>query len=361
MPNQYTHIVLGSSPLCLTEAICLQLSGKKVLLIESEHAMGGSWKTIQTKKFKDVETGCHVMYRNRAAYQFMEEKLGIKMPDFSPQPLIIRHHQKANYKYTNFWDVIDVGLSVHLKKREIKTVLAYIKRAVIELADKGKFRYPDGGSKVMLEKLMRKAQETGVIFKTLQVDEIYIKNQSIELMDGSEKITADHLIITPNTTLKQIKSDDQYFNISVAEKRSVANLFLLIEGSAIQTMSYVGVKKHKIFRIADMTYHNKHYLDKGQRVVCAQIRQEYLQTESDAEKVKDEVVSFLKKFNLVSSNMVLKDWELYYYDYYHRHEHFLKELPNQFMKQVQILRSHNFIISMSEIAERWKHHLPSVK
>lgn len=57
--------------------------------------------------------------------------------------------------------------------------------------------------------------------------------------------------------------------------------------------------------------------------------------------------------------MVLKDWELFYYDYYHRHENFLKELPQSFRKQVQILRSHNFTISMAEISKRWKDKLPT--
>lgn len=299
MKSDYTHIVLGSSPLSLAEAICLQLCGNKVLVIEHEQVFGGSWKMMQTKKFVDMETGCHVMYRNTMAYQFMEEKLDIKMPNFKPQPRIIRYGSNSNYKYTSFWDVIDVAIGVHLKKGEIRTVLAYVKRAIIELLDFGNYKYPAGGSKVMVEKLIEKARKCDVQFESLKVNEIYLKNNQVEVIHGVHKITADYIVITPNTTLQKIISDSQTFEISIAEKRAVANMFLLIENSPQQMISYVGVKKHIIFRIADMTYDNQLYLKKGQRVLCAQIRVENLKTEGDAERVKDIVVDYLKKFKLV--------------------------------------------------------------
>ena len=359
MNCDYTHIVLGSSPLSLAEAICLQLSGNKVLVIENGSAYGGSWQTIQTKKFVDMETGCHIMYRNSSAYNFIEDKFGIKMPASMPQPRIIRYNSNANYKFTNFWDVIDVAIGVHLKKGEIRTLLAYVKRAIIEIFNQGKFRYPEGGSKVLVEKLVAKSKQCGVVFESHLVDEIYLKNNTVEVKLNQQVITSNHLILTPNTKLKKIISDSQTFEISKAEKRSVANMFLLIEQSPKQMLSYIGVKKHKIFRIADMTYNNSHYLQKGQRVLCAQIRVEYLKNEEDAAILKDEVIAYLKKFKLVNENMILKDWELYYYDYYHRHESFLKELPSSYSNNIQILRSHNFTISMAEIAKRWKNKLPS--
>lgn len=361
MQNHYSHIVLGSSPLSLAEAICLQLSGNKVLLIEHDPVFGGSWEMIQTKKFVDMETGCHVMYRSKKAYDFIERKFGISMPDFSPQPRIIRYNRNSNYKYTSFWDVIDVAIGVHLKKGEIRTFLAYLKRAIVEVFDMGKFRYPDGGSKVLVDKMIEKARNVGVKFESIQVKQIHLKNNQVEIVDEDKKISSNFIVITPNTKLEKIISDEQTFDISKAEKRSVANMFLLIENSPQQMISYVGIKKHKIFRIADMTYHNRIYLDKKQRVLCAQIRVEHLKNEGDAERVKDEVVAYLKKFNLVHQNMILKDWELYYYDYYHRHENFLKELPQSFRKNVQILRSHNFTISMAEIADRWNDKVPNSK
>lgn len=358
MQRHFTHIVLGSSPLSLAEAICLQLYGNKVLVIENDSVYGGSWKTIQTKKFVDMETGCHVMYRNSDAYNFIEQQFGINMPDFIPQPKIIRYNSNLNYKFTNLWDVLDVAIGVHLKKGEFRTVLAYVKRALIEIFNTQKFRYPEGGSKILVGKLVQKARECGVAFEKLVVQEISIKNNLVEIELEDKKIIADKIIITPNTTLKKIVGEKETFEISNAEKRTIANLFLLIENSPEQRISYVGVKKHKIFRIADMTYNNKVYLDKNQRVLCAQIRIENLSTESDTIRVKDEVVAYLKTFNLVNKQMVLKDWELYYYNYYHRHEHFLKEIPAAFSANVHILRSHNFTISMAEIAKRWKDKLP---
>jgi hypothetical protein len=361
MQNNFTHIILGSSPLSLAEAICLQLTGNKVLVIEQSPAFGGSWKIIQTKKFIDMETGCHVMYRNKMAREFMQKKIGIDMLDFNPEPRIIRYNSNVNYKYTSFWDVIDVAFGVHFKKGEIRTVLAYIKRALVEVFDFQKYYYPQGGSKVLVEQLIEKARQAGVSFGSYKVDEIQLQDNQVLINAEQQRLSANQIVITPNTNLQKITSADQTFEISKAEKRSVANMFLLLNNSPKQMISYIGVKKNKIFRIADMTYENQHYLQKGQRVLCAQIRIENLKKDGDAELMKDEVITFLKKFNLVDPKVELVDWELYYYDYYHRHENFLKELPVNFRKNVQILRSHNFTISMAEIAERWGDLIPDVK
>ena len=55
----YDVAIIGSSPICITEAIYQTSKGKKVCLIEKGQ-LGGSWKYVDAMGFKNLEVGPHV-------------------------------------------------------------------------------------------------------------------------------------------------------------------------------------------------------------------------------------------------------------------------------------------------------------
>ena len=58
----YNKIIIGSSPICLLEAIYASNCGIKTCIIDNAVDLGGAWKKLNTENgtIKNVEIGCHI-------------------------------------------------------------------------------------------------------------------------------------------------------------------------------------------------------------------------------------------------------------------------------------------------------------
>ena len=90
--NIYPCVVIGSSPICLIEALYLSKLHPKILIVESDDRIGGAWGTINLFNSADVEIGPHIIYGsrdNQNVYQFMGQFLGISMEPMLPAPTCV--------------------------------------------------------------------------------------------------------------------------------------------------------------------------------------------------------------------------------------------------------------------------------
>jgi UDP-galactopyranose mutase len=89
--NIYPCVVIGSSPICLIEALYQSTLQEKILIVESDDHIGGAWGTINLFNFADVEIGPHIIYGscdNRSVYRFMSQFLGISMEPVCPDRFV---------------------------------------------------------------------------------------------------------------------------------------------------------------------------------------------------------------------------------------------------------------------------------
>jgi hypothetical protein len=75
----YDCIIIGSSPICLFEALYQYGSGKKVLIVDESESCGGVWKSIEICGIENVDVGCHEIGNNKHLREFLEVYAGCQM------------------------------------------------------------------------------------------------------------------------------------------------------------------------------------------------------------------------------------------------------------------------------------------
>ncbi len=85
----YDLIIIGSSPICILEAVNRSENGEKVLIIEKNNYIGGAWSCLNIFGGEDVENAIHYLLPNTEGINFLKKNLGIKIV-------------KSNFKYRIF-------------------------------------------------------------------------------------------------------------------------------------------------------------------------------------------------------------------------------------------------------------------
>jgi hypothetical protein len=75
----YDCIIVGSSPASLFEALYQKAIGKRVLILESSHCLGGAWQSITVCGVEQVDLGCHKIGKNQELAEFFQEYAGCQI------------------------------------------------------------------------------------------------------------------------------------------------------------------------------------------------------------------------------------------------------------------------------------------
>ena len=95
----YDFVVVGTSPIAITEAIFLQSQGKKVLLIDDASDFGGAWKTVHYASIPEIEIGCHIWDVEKRVTSFLDEFYGLELIELNPRPMIYYKGISIPYLY----------------------------------------------------------------------------------------------------------------------------------------------------------------------------------------------------------------------------------------------------------------------
>lgn len=82
----YDYVVIGSSPLLLIEALKFADNDKRVLLIEENEDLGGSWKLIKLPNGSVIEDACHLLEWYHRGYDVLAKRTGCKFVPMDPSP-----------------------------------------------------------------------------------------------------------------------------------------------------------------------------------------------------------------------------------------------------------------------------------
>lgn len=87
----FDYIFIGSSPIPLIEALYRSYTGSRVLVLEADSTIGGSWKSIEVCGVPSVDMGCHQIGHDPKLKSFLEDQIGCRLVSMtSPQnvPLV---------------------------------------------------------------------------------------------------------------------------------------------------------------------------------------------------------------------------------------------------------------------------------
>lgn len=76
---KFDVIIVGTSPICLLEALYRYHSGNSVLVLEKSSECGGVWKTQEICGIPNADISCHIIGKDQKGLHFFEDYLGCQM------------------------------------------------------------------------------------------------------------------------------------------------------------------------------------------------------------------------------------------------------------------------------------------
>ena len=74
----YDKLYIGSGPIMMLDALNSVLKKERVLIIDKQSELGGSWKSIKLFEGNELENAVHYLLPNKKGYDFLENHFDIK-------------------------------------------------------------------------------------------------------------------------------------------------------------------------------------------------------------------------------------------------------------------------------------------
>ncbi|MGK0236210.1 MAG: hypothetical protein ACI9EK_002758, partial [Psychroserpens sp.] len=312
----FDRVIIGSSPICLLEALYLKKKGVKVCIIDNGLKLGGAWKTLNSNNqlIKDVEIGCHIIEKDEKIFNFFRVKLKLKLIEIFPEPKFILKDKIISYNFKNFIFIFKNIKSYFFDKQGYTIFKDSVKRFVKELKEiKLKYHTFPRGSVTLVDKLCTEVNLRNIdVMLSTNIVRVNVNSETslIELITSeNESIFTNKLMITNNIKLKEI-----YFN-----KKKLRNLYtpvqydfhhmhFLIKDKGLKPFSYWRIFNNEVIhRVSNMSSQLK--LNKDEQLICVGIFQDFIEQKTN-EEICNTIRVNLKKIGLISASCQVVNFEL---------------------------------------------------
>lgn len=198
-------ILIGSSPAMMLQALILSQKYDDIEIHESKNKLGGSWKTSNFFKQKNVETGTHILapwkdfYTYNESLNILKKKLGLKLFLLRPSPerIINKNISKAELKKIKYY-YIEGGAKNILKK-----IIYLIKKQNIKIHINSKIKNIKFNNKKKLLLTNKKSIFADIVYLPYYSDfsNTFIKKNNIHLI----KKLSIHMILEFDNANKSLK------------------------------------------------------------------------------------------------------------------------------------------------------------
>lgn len=186
----YDYVVVGSSPICLLEALYHSYAGARVLIVERESKIGGAWQTIDICQIPDVDMGCHELSLKPDTKDFLEKYVGC-----------------------TFVSMYNPYNQMHIPESDSKDV--YFSEGCHELLSH-------------IHALLQKSTVTLVLNQKLEKVNLDFNRERIEITTSTGDFLASKLIITPRSVFKI----QNYPNFVNTWSHKSKHIYVLVEDSS---------------------------------------------------------------------------------------------------------------------------------
>jgi hypothetical protein len=320
--RRYSCVIIGSSPICLIEAIYQSKFREKILVVESDNGTGGAWRTITPFNVTDVEIGPHIIYssfNNRNIYKFLSD-LGISLEPVSPGPICILSGRFLGIKkiaIRHYWLIVvselldnfrekENSLSAEFRRLIVRPVIAILKQLLGFYAPP---MYPRKGSAELIAKLASMLDANGVEIQlntkisSLEIDRT---NQTAVLRTNNSVIVASKVIMTSHASLTGIYENGTLSLELDFQTDEYTLIHLLLKDAQPTTFSYVRFSDNELLvRMSDLTKYARFYAQaEDLRIFCLHTRRGFRSNHDSLETIFD----FLKRNNYIGANASIVDY-----------------------------------------------------
>jgi len=356
--KKYDMVFIGTSKICVLEAVYQSLSGKSVLMLDRQSGMGGAWRSLEIFGLHDVENAIHYFLPDSFAFDFMKDALTwdvIKiLRKYRVFPLPVRGCWRAPYDgaFGRLVGVIKEGV-LQGKAREFPVLLL---RAVWDFFFKTRpvSYYVGGGAPEMLRKVesILRASDVEVRYST-SIDWIHIDcdAQTVEVSVGEKRILASTIFFTHGSRILNLTGSSGDFPIEEKLHLRLAVHMLVRDNSPSTMYECIFTADPLIKYVHDITRFSRESTELvGRKKLLVFALQKNVR-ESDA--VCHAIFEKLKRVGMVGKDAVLEDQ--YWQDVYlpRLEDSDLQKLKATFGAQVEYLKTENFTKGVGYHARRW--------
>lgn len=275
------HLVIGSSPLMLLQALYLAHSNQSVYVIERPHRMGGSWSTsyVQPLSFATddchpytfkTENACHLIESFPGVYLELERLSGVRFTPLADQPIRIifdrfqiPYHSRLlsclSLLHLLLGFILTFLLSVlsrtSLRERYINyytKLRSFLRFQLPLLFTQSKIFAPEFGYAHFIATLIHRCRESGITFISGDVNRLSFSEDSwhVNLIASDYSISARRVHLTTATNLR-LTSPTELVSVPTKPATRRALVVKIRKSSISKAHSYVAIwPNKKISRIS---------------------------------------------------------------------------------------------------------------
>jgi hypothetical protein len=365
--NKFDVIFIGTSIICVLEAIHLSLSGKSVLMVDKQEQMGGAWVALDIFDLHDVENAIHYLLPDEYAFDFMKNELEWRVVH-SPKKYRVFPFPVIKYIKFPYDSRLGRFISLISENEKPKTKVSHIFRAFNDAFIK--YRQPsyyiEGGTNEMINKVKKRllSSSVNVQFNTA-ITNIHIDNNKlVEVMAGKQKIQANKIYITHGSRINKISGNKG--SVILKDKLHLRPaLHLLVDDIAPSEIFECVFSTDNLIKYAhDITrfVRESDSISGKQKVIVLALRHKV----ENSIDVRTEIFNKLKDVGMLGSDskMINSYWQDVYLPRLYDSD--LEKIKGEFGEQVEILKTENFSKGIGYHVEKWSlelkddKHLPNI-
>jgi hypothetical protein len=361
--QQFDVVILGTSPLAITEAVWQKSHGKSVVNIDDKANVGGAWTTIQHDGIPEVEIGCHIWEVEKGATKFLDAFFNLDLVLLKPQPRIVKKRFTIPYDWKMNLTTAKyiISKSIRFKFKLLKAGLTSPARTFSFVPRK--YLYPKGGANELHTKVMEKVQSEDLnlsLNTELRKVKLTDKEVQLELKNG-DQFTSNQLVLTSLSSIEKIEFEDGSSISPETKQVGYIHVHLLLKTSIPRKFSYERwMDDEYIHRVSDMTSQVSSELKPGEKLLCVGIHA----TAYHATKHETLVIEILNRLNdrkLIDQNAELIQHGFNVFPSYYNDPAKLTEIEKRSNGKISVLRSTSFTYSFFNQENRYKELITSDK
>ncbi|MBT7610944.1 MAG: hypothetical protein HN576_14375 [Bacteriovoracaceae bacterium] len=362
--QEYDIVFIGTSVVCILEAVYRDFCGEKVLMVEKADKLGGAWKTLEIFGYENVENAIHYLLPDKEGFKFLTNSMNMGLEPSTGKyrlfenPILgmkkvsydnvfsgyLGEVDKSGWKLKTF-KVLFNSISQHLKGKKGNSV--YFKNGCSELLSHAKSLLSN--SKIE-------------VFYSSNVNDIFFDkgskkvNLTINKNDDEKQIVSKKLCVTHGSKITELR--DNRGSIKVNNKKIYRPAVHLLVEDNFKSDIFEGVfTNNKLIKYCHDITRFCTPLKRGQKVFVFAL----WESVNNYEGVFNDLFNIIKSVEIVGPKSQLLDglwWDVFLPPLF---DEDLELLEKEFGEQVFTLKTENFSRAMGLYGGRWSSKIPPVK
>lgn len=341
----YDTIIIGTSPLAITEAVFQKKQGKSVLNVDNRSVLGGAWATISHDGIPEVEIGCHIWEVEKSATTFLTKFFQLDLRPLKPSPRLYKKGIAIPYDLK-----INISTTKYLLSKIARLKFKEIGPGMRSPANRfsiapSKYLYPKGGAKELHMRVIEKVQQEELQSKlNTTIDSIKLTHDGclLEIRDEATSMECSQLIITSLSDIQRIEFEDGSEILPKTKQVDYTHLHILVSGSIPKAFSYHRLMDDDIIhRVSDMTIQVKDEIKANQHLICVGIHSSAYHYSIHEELVRS-IFDKLVARKLLSADTTIDMHGFNVFPSYYTNADLLSEIEQRSNGKISVLRSTNF-------------------